>query len=201
MRSGGTDAPASGDALASAVRQLDVGARTGAQADSVRGPICFCCDVIFASCSWEQTFGILRRDESPIFSRPAPLAGSRMLPHDHHHHHHHYHHQKSSEQKPPADARKQPPSPRQHDAPAAAHAQQQVAPARRQSSSAAPASPPADHGLPFVKPSSYLRRKPHSGGGRRAMERAAPSPLDREQMQGLVSALFPCFDGFVCRGD
>ncbi|KAL1867345.1 hypothetical protein VTK73DRAFT_4224 [Phialemonium thermophilum] len=47
--------------------------------------------------------------------------------------------------------------------------------------SAAP--PPARHGheLPFVAPSSYLRPKPTS----RTMTEKPPSPLDRDQMQGL----------------
>lgn len=44
------------------------------------------------------------------------------------------------------------------------------------------------HSLPFVKPSSYLRRKPMTSGRRTMAEQPAPSPLDREQMQGLVSA-------------
>ncbi|KAL2107059.1 hypothetical protein VUR80DRAFT_5779 [Thermomyces stellatus] len=61
--------------------------------------------------------------------------------------------------------------------------------ARRQSNSAT--TPPArgdGHGLPFVKPSSYLRRKPTTSGRRTMAEKPAPSPLDREQMQGLVSS-------------
>ena len=59
-------------------------------------------------------------------------------------------------------------------------------------SQANPAPPPlaalAKHGgheLPFVAPSSYLRPKPNS----HTMSERTVSPLDREQMQGLVSLL------------
>lgn len=44
------------------------------------------------------------------------------------------------------------------------------------------------HELPYVAPSSYLRPKPNS----HAMSEPKPSsPLDKEQMQGLVSLLLP----------
>jgi hypothetical protein len=56
---------------------------------------------------------------------------------------------------------------------------------------AAAAREPASHGheLPFVAPSSYLRRTPT--GRRMADKHAGLSPLDRDQMLGLVSSLQP----------
>lgn len=43
------------------------------------------------------------------------------------------------------------------------------------------------HELPFVAPSSYLRPKPSS----RTMSDKTSNPLDKDQMQGLVSIPFP----------
>lgn len=98
------------------------------------------------------------------------------------------------------------PSPGAHDAqspgrvpqpPLAAPAAPAAGGAKRQSTTttttAAAKSPPGNGhglGLPFVKPSSYLRRKPNTGARRTMAEKPAPmSALDREQMQGLVSRL------------
>ncbi|SPO06896.1 uncharacterized protein DNG_09590 [Cephalotrichum gorgonifer] len=118
----------------------------------------------------------------------SPAASSSTQNQQAHSHHRNDSRDKSSRHRTTPSGAHDEPNPGPASQPPAPLATAPAPAARPQSSSTTP--PGNGHGLPFVKPSSYLRRKPATTPAgplpRRTMaEKPALSPLDRDQMQGL----------------